>query len=244
MFNDQKEVKDLQNPEEQVEEKVEETEASAETSQESKIEELKEEKEEIQEEAKEEAVAEEPKESTPADDMMSLLDEHFSKFEKGKIVQGRVVSVDEKSVLVDIGFKSESAISIREFSSAHIPEVGTDINVFIDSVEDGSGRLKLSKKKADFYTNLEKLIQIQKDNQTVEGILRRRVKGGMIVEIEGLEAFLPGSQISTKPIPNLDQFIGKDGRFKILKIDEERRNIIVSRKKSYHGRTGTAFIRT
>ncbi len=240
MFNDQKEVKDLQNPEEQVEEKVEETEASVETSKESVEEvEVKEENptadeaEEVVEETKQEEKKEEAVEETsnPNDDMMSLLDEHFSKFEKGKIVQGRVVLVDEKSVLVDIGFKSESAIPIREFSSNNIPEVGTDINVFIDSVEDGSGRLKLSKKKADFYTNLEKLIQIQKDNETVEGILRRRVKGGMIVEIEGLEAFLPGSQISTKPIPNLDQFIGKDGRFKILKIDEERRNIIVSRKK-------------
>lgn len=254
MFNDQKEVKDLQNPEEKVEEKVEETEASQITSQpeqkelkpeiekkseKSETEEVKvaEEVEEPQEEIVEEKEVSEEKKESPEDsngsteDMMTLLDEHFSKFEKGKIVQGRVVSVDEKAVLVDIGFKSESSIPIREFSSASIPKVGTDINVFIDSVEDGSGRLKLSKKKADFYTNLEKLAKIQKDNDTVEGVLRRRVKGGMIVEIEGLEAFLPGSQISTKPIPNLDQFIGKDGRFKILKIDEERRNIIVSRKK-------------
>jgi small subunit ribosomal protein S1 len=165
------------------------------------------------------------------EDMMSLLDEHFNKFTSGKIVDGVVVSVDERSVLVDIGFKSESAISIREFSSTTLPEVGSRIKVYIDSVEDGSGRLKLSKKKADFYLNLEHLKETLENNGTVSGILRRRVKGGMIVEVNGLEAFLPGSQISTKPIPNLDQFIGKTADFKILKIDEERRNLIVSRKK-------------
>jgi small subunit ribosomal protein S1 len=165
------------------------------------------------------------------DDMLSLLDEHFSKFDAGKIVEGTVVSIDERSVLVDIGFKSESAISIREFSNSNMPEIGSKINVFIDSVEDGSGRLKLSKKKADFFLNLDRLEKMADNNDTVKGVLRRRVKGGMIVEINGLEAFLPGSQISTKPIPNLDQFIGKVSDFKILKIDKERRNLIVSRKK-------------
>ena len=164
-------------------------------------------------------------------DMMSLLDEHFSKFDAGKIVEGTVVTVDERYVLVDIGFKSESAIPIREFTNSTLPELGTRIKVYIDSVEDGSGRLRLSKKKADFYLNLDKLEELSKQNESVKGVLRRRVKGGMIVEIDGLEAFLPGSQISTKPIPNLDQFIGKVADFKILKIDKERRNIIVSRKK-------------
>jgi small subunit ribosomal protein S1 len=91
--------------------------------------------------------------------------------------------------------------------------------------------LKLSKKKADFYSNLERFKKMMETGESITGILRRRVKGGMIVDIENIEAFLPGSQISTKPIPNLDQFIGKEGEFKILKIDEERRNIIVSRKK-------------
>ncbi|MBC8415704.1 MAG: 30S ribosomal protein S1, partial [Candidatus Cloacimonetes bacterium] len=210
-------------------------------------EEKKEEKREVVEEIVEEIKAEdtekveEKKEGTTLpkirkknnneDDMMSLFDEHFSKFDKGKIVEGTVVSVDERSVLVDIGFKSESAISIREFTNANLPEIGSRLKVFIDSVEDGSGRLRLSKKKADFYLNIEQLEEKMKNNDSVHGVLRRRVKGGMIVDIDDLEAFLPGSQISTKPIPNLDQFIGKKSDFKILKIDRERRNIIVSRKK-------------
>ncbi|MEA2095759.1 MAG: 30S ribosomal protein S1 [Candidatus Cloacimonadota bacterium] len=205
------------------------------------IEKTEDEQSEVQEESNEEKTKvkkekkeEEKKELSNDDfeeDMESLLDEHFKKFEQGKIVEGIVVSVDERSVLVDIGFKSESAISIREFSNSNLPEVGSKIKVYIDSVEDGIGRLRLSKKKADFYLNLEKLEKIMEENQTVSGILIRRVKGGMIVDLENLEAFLPGSQISTKPIPNLDQFIGKESEFKIIKIDKDRRNIIVSRKQ-------------
>jgi len=200
----------------------EKSEVKEETSEEKKTEVKEEEKKEKKEESGSDAAEE---------DMESLLDEHFKKFEQGKIVEGIVVSVDERSVLVDIGFKSESAISIREFSNSNLPEVGSNIKVYIDSVEDGIGRLRLSKKKADFYLNLEKLEKIMEENQSVIGILRRRVKGGMIVDLENLEAFLPGSQISTKPIPNLDQFIGKESEFKIIKIDKERRNIIVSRKQ-------------
>ncbi|MCD6177292.1 MAG: S1 RNA-binding domain-containing protein, partial [Candidatus Cloacimonetes bacterium] len=204
----------------------EKSEVKEETKEETKEEKKTEVKEEEKKEEKEESGNDEIEE-----DMESLLDEHFKKFEQGKIVEGIVVSVDERSVLVDIGFKSESAISIREFSNSNLPEAGSKIKVYIDSVEDGIGRLRLSKKKADFYLNLEKLEKIMEKNQSVTGILRRRVKGGMIVDLENLEAFLPGSQISTKPIPNLDQFIGKETEFKIIKIDKDRRNIIVSRKQ-------------
>ncbi|MCF7919864.1 MAG: 30S ribosomal protein S1 [Candidatus Cloacimonetes bacterium] len=168
---------------------------------------------------------------TPEDEMLALMDEHFARFKEGEIIEGVVVSIDERAVLVDIGFKSESPIQIKEFSAGELPEIGTRIKVFIDSVEDISGRIKLSKKKADFYINIEELNRLMESNETVTGILRRRVKGGMIAEVMSLEAFLPGSQISIKPIPNLDQFIGKESEFKILKINKERRNIIVSRKK-------------
>jgi len=211
-----------------VEEKPEEQVLEEEIPAEEITEETKDDKKQDSEQVKEEKPVKLKKDEM---DMMSLLDEHFSKFDAGKIVEGTVVSVDERYVLVDIGFKSESAIPIREFTNSTLPELGTRISVYIDSVEDRSGRLKLSKKKADFYLNLDKLEELSKKNESVKGVLRRRVKGGMIVEIDSLEAFLPGSQISTKPIPNLDQFIGKEADFKILKIDKERRNIIVSRKK-------------
>lgn len=230
MFNGQNEEKDLNKSIETMEEetKQEETEEKTETKK-AAVEEKPEQETEVESEsaAKPEAPASEKKKDN---DMMSLMDEYFSKFKAGEIVKGQVVNVDEREILVDIGYKSESAISTREFSTENIPEVGTEIKVYIESVEDGSGRLKLSKKKADFCLNINTLKEKLANNETVEGILKRRVKGGMIADVMGLEAFLPGSHISTKPIPNLDQFIGKKSNFKILKIDEDRRNIIVSRK--------------
>ena len=165
------------------------------------------------------------------EDMMRMYEETFSNHKQGQIVDGIIVSVNEREVLVDIGFKSEGAIQIGEFSNTHTPTRNDTIKVFINRIEDGEGKLQLSKRKADFYLNLDKMKKIFEANERVTGVLRRRVKGGMIAEILGLEAFLPGSQISLKPIPNLDQFIGKESEFKIIKLDEERRNIIVSRKK-------------
>jgi len=168
---------------------------------------------------------------TDDDNMLAMIEQTFNNFQPGQIVEGVIVSVTEKEVLVDIGFKSEGAIPIEEFSDTSAIERNTNIKVFINAIEDGEGKLKLSKKKADFFVNLQKLREIKEQDLAVEGVLRKRVKGGMIAEIMGLEAFLPGSQISLKPIPNLDQFIGKEAKFKIINLDEERRNIIVSRKK-------------
>ena len=165
------------------------------------------------------------------EDMMQLYEESFNNIKPGEIIEGTIVSVTDKEVLVDIGYKSEGSINISEFPGHHVPEKFSKIMVFINAVEDEEGKLKLSKKKADFILNIDKLKKVFQANDTVTGVLRRRVKGGMIAEVFGLEAFLPGSQISLKPIPNLDQFINKEAQFKILKLDEERRNIIVSRKK-------------
>ncbi len=165
------------------------------------------------------------------DDMMKMYEATLNNLKKGEIVEGTIVRVTDREVLVDVGSKSEGAIPISEFSNSSTPEKFSKISVYVIAVEDGEGKVKLSKQRADFYRNLAKLKEIFEKGETINGILRRRVKGGMIVEIMGLEAFLPGSQISMKPIPNLDQFIGKEQSFKIIKLDEERRNIIVSRRK-------------
>ena len=211
--------------------KPEETKPEETKPEEIKPEEIKPEEIKPEEAKKDDTIPPKEKVSASKKEMMTLLDASFSKFDIGKIVEGQIVSVDEREILVDIGFKSEGAISSREFTNSVAPAEGSKIKVYIESVEDSSGRLRLSKKKADFYLNLERFTDLMEKNISISGVLRRRVKGGMIVEIENLEAFLPGSQISTKPIPNLDQFIGKESKFKILKIDKERRNIIVSRKK-------------
>lgn len=164
------------------------------------------------------------------EDMLKMYDDSFSNYESGQIVTGTVVSVNDREVLVDIGYKSEGSIPIGEFTYSGSPEVGSDIKVFIVKVEDGEGKVKLSKKQADFQENIQKLQAAFEKEDIIEGIFRRRVKGGMIVEVFGLEAFLPGSQIALKPIPNLDQFIGKTANVKIIKLDGDRKNIIVSRK--------------
>ena len=228
---EEKEVEPVEENTEEITEKEETKEPVEETQPDEAKVEVVEEEEATQEVAEPEIEESAKKPKTPEEDMMELMDQHFAKFKEGEIIDGYVVSVDERAVLIDIGFKSESPISIKEFSPTDLPKIGTPIKVYIDSVEDISGRIKLSKKKADFYINLKELQRLMEEDETVNGVLRRRVKGGMIAEIMGLEAFLPGSQISIKPIPNLDQFIGKDTDFKILKINQERRNIIVSRKK-------------
>jgi small subunit ribosomal protein S1 len=230
------EEEDTGSTSEETKEKESDTEKEAETSEQDLSEaEESESQEKIEAEKKEDESLksddEQPEENSNRQEMLNLLDEHFSRFKPGEIVEGTVVNVDERNVLVDIGYKSEGAVSIKDFPTASPPEKNDKIKVYIESAENGSGRLKLSKKKADFYSNLPELEKLKEDNETVTGILRRRVKGGMIVEIDNLEAFLPGSHISTKPIPNLDQFIGKEYEFKILTIDKDRRNIIVSRKK-------------
>jgi small subunit ribosomal protein S1 len=164
-------------------------------------------------------------------EMMQLLEESDSNLKKGQIVDGLVVGVNDKEVMVDIGYKSEGVISISEFAYSGIPARNAKIKVHISEMEDGEGKLRLSKKRADFILNIQIIKETFEQETTVKGFIRRRVKGGMIVDVLGIEAFLPGSQMSLKPIPNLDQFIGKEMVFKVVSLDEERRNIILSRKK-------------
>jgi small subunit ribosomal protein S1 len=169
--------------------------------------------------------------ATEQSEMMRLLEASESNLKKGQIVQGTIVNITDKEVMVDIGYKSEGVISISEFAYSGIPAKNEVINVFISEMEDGEGKLHLSKKRADFILNIKLLKETFEKETTVPGVIRRRVKGGMIVDVLGIEAFLPGSQMSLKPIPNLDQFIGKEMTFKVVSLDEERRNIILSRKK-------------
>ncbi|MBP7310866.1 MAG: S1 RNA-binding domain-containing protein, partial [Candidatus Cloacimonetes bacterium] len=162
--------------------------------------------------------------------MLSMYEESFSNFKKGEIIEGTIVDISDKEVRVDIGFKSEGVIPISEFAYSGVPEKNTVVRVFINEVENNEGKLLLSKKKADYTLNIERIKNAYADGGVLNGSIRRRVKGGMIVDILGIEAFLPGSQMSLKPIPNLDQFIGKELSFKVVNIDEEHRNIILSRR--------------
>lgn len=164
------------------------------------------------------------------DELLSLLEGYDSSFRRGEVKEGIIVSVTEKDVVVDIGFKSDGAIPLTEFEYSGVPELNSSIMVFINDLDDGEGRISLSKRKADYIKNIELIKQASQDGTVLSGIIRRRVKGGLIVNVMGVEAFLPGSHMSIKPVPNLDQFIGRELQFKVMSLDEDKRNIVLSRK--------------
>ena len=164
------------------------------------------------------------------DEYMALYDESISGIQEGQIVKGTVVSIGPSEVMVDIGFKSEGAVSIKEFSDPESIEQGQEIEVFLEDVEDQEGQVVLSKQKADFMRVWDSIKDAHDTGNTVEGRLMRRIKGGIVVNLFGVEAFLPGSQIDIRQVKNFDQFIGHQFPFKIIKLNKARRNIVVSRR--------------
>ena len=160
----------------------------------------------------------------------AMYEESFSGKNEGEIVQGRVVGIHPQEVLVDIGFKSEGAIPIREFSDPETIAMGNEVEVFLENVEDLEGRVVLSKQKADFMRVWDEIKDSHDAGTTVKGKLTRRIKGGIVVDLFGVEAFLPGSQIDIRQVKNFDQFLGQQFDFKIIKLNKTRRNIVVSRR--------------
>ena len=124
----------------------------------------------------------------------------FSDISEREIITGRVIGMNEKEVLIDIGFKSEGIISRNEFKEDALPEVGEKLDVFLEKMEDESGKTVLSKEKADFFRRWIELRNIHETGEIISGRIIRRIKGGMIVDLNGVQAFLPGSQIDVKPI--------------------------------------------
>ena len=163
--------------------------------------------------------------------MASMYEQTFQNFEEGSVIEGTVVSVKKDKVVVDIGYKSEGIISAEEFSAQELAEAapGTRLLVYIQEREDSEGNLVLSKEKADkmkVWVDLEKIF---KEEAIVEGKILSRIKGGMMVDI-GVKAFLPGSQIDLHPIRDPEQLIGKSFPMKIIKINQRRGNVVVSRR--------------
>jgi len=164
------------------------------------------------------------------DQLVNLYEQTMTDFVEGEVVVGKVLAVSEKEVAVDIGFKSEGVIPIEEFNKPDEIQVGDDIEVYLDNVEDSEGQLVLSKRKADFLRMWEKVLDVYKKDETIEGTCVRRIKGGMVVDLNGVDAFLPGSQIDVKPIRDFDALIGRTMEFKIVKVNEARKNIVVSHR--------------
>jgi len=159
-----------------------------------------------------------------------LLDHAVIDLDQQSLVKARIISVSDKEVMVDFGFKSEGLVPRHEFDD-NVPEIGETIELFLERIEDKLGQAVLSKRKAEFMGVWNNVKQKYADAETVEGTISRRIKGGMVVNILGVDAFLPGSQLDVRPIRDFDAYVGKSFEFKIVKVNEFRKNIVVSRKE-------------
>src|SRR5437667_7850765 len=162
--------------------------------------------------------------------MEEALKQSDMRFAAGEIVKGIVIEVRPKEVLVDIGYKSEGVIPANEFEDIKSVRVGDEVDVLIERLEDKDGMVVLSKEKAEFKKNWDKILQIANEGATVKGKVKAVVKGGLLVNI-GVEAFLPASQIDIVPPKNLQQFVGNSYDFKVVKINQDRQNIVLSRRE-------------
>jgi small subunit ribosomal protein S1 len=168
--------------------------------------------------------------SSEYEEMLAMYEETLSNIEEGEIVKARVLRITENAVILDVGFKSEGSISRDEFKNVDTLKPGDEVEVFLESLEDGDGVVVLSKKKADFLRVWEKIKTAHEENEKVPGMLTRKIKGGVTVDLMGVDAFLPGSQIALRRVPNIEDLIGQTFDFKIIKLNKRRRNIVVSRR--------------
>ena len=171
-------------------------------------------------------------------DFEALLSEHaitMGDFREGEIVKAKVLRVTDTTVILEFGFKSEGAVALDEFKDRDGIEPGQEVEVLLESLEDDDGIVVLSKKKADFLRVWEKIREAHETDEPVDGMLTRKIKGGVTVDIMGVDAFLPGSQIALRRVPNIEDLLGQTFEFKIIKLNKRRRNIVVSRRVILEG---------
>ena len=164
------------------------------------------------------------------EELDKAYDETLNKVADHQVVDGKVISVDKKEVVVNIGYKSDGIIPASEFRYNPDLKIGDTVEVYVESAEDKKGQLILSHKKARLSKSWDRVNAALEAEEVVHGYIKCRTKGGMIVDVFGIEAFLPGSQIDVHPIRDYDQFVGKTMEFKIVKINQEFRNVVVSHK--------------
>ncbi|MBN1397134.1 MAG: 30S ribosomal protein S1 [Bacteroidetes bacterium] len=154
----------------------------------------------------------------------------MGKINAGEIVKGRVVHIGDSDVAVDIGFKSEGTVPKNEFPNIKDLKIGDEIEVFLESIEDKDGQLVLSRKRADFMRVWERVVKSHESGEVLKGRCVRRTKGGIVVDLMGLDAFLPGSQIDVRPVRDFDVFIGREMDFRVVKVNHPSENVVVSHK--------------
>ena len=169
-----------------------------------------------------------------SDDSKDLLSEEyqgtFNDISENQIISAKVIGISDSDVMVDIGFKSEGLINRSEFDNKDLPEIGSNIDIFLEKFEDTDGNITLSKYKADFIKRWDELKHFCDNAEPVKGKVIKRVKGGLVVDLGVIQAFLPGSQADVQPIKNFDDLINQEFDFQIVKVDEMRKNLVVSRK--------------
>ncbi len=163
-------------------------------------------------------------------ELAKLYTDSFHDFKEGEPIKGKIVSVIDDNVIIDVGFKSEGTIPLSEFGEDPEIKVGDEVEVVLESVEDQDGNLVLSKQRADFLKIWDKVIKSHETGEILQGTIIKRIKGGMVVDLMGMEAFLPGSQIDIRPIRDFDAFVGKTLDFKVVKVNIPTENVVVSHK--------------
>ncbi len=173
-------------------------------------------------------VEEDPAQVNP--ELMKMYEKSFERVSEGDIIKGTVVALTEKDVIVDVGFKSEGMVPKEEFVDLDTIKVGDQVEVFLETSEDVEGQVTLSRRKVYFIRTWENLLRKYDNDEIIQGRIVRRIKGGFVVDLGGVDAFLPGSQVDVKPIRDFDAFVGQTLDLKIVKVNEQRKNIVVSRR--------------
>lgn len=176
-------------------------------------------------------VAEEQYTDNEYEELIQQYESTMKDIEEGELVTGKVIGKNDQEVIVDVGFKSEGTIPLHEFQKPEEVNVGDEIEVYLEKMENKEGLIVLSKRRADFMRMWNKVKEYHERDELIEGVISRRIKGGMVVNLMGVDAFLPGSQIDVRPIPNMDDLVGNTYKFKIIKVNKKRRNIVVSRRQ-------------
>ncbi|MBI4648024.1 MAG: S1 RNA-binding domain-containing protein, partial [Bacteroidia bacterium] len=159
-------------------------------------------------------------------ELEGIYDKTLSSVQENEVVEGTVVSMNKREVVVNIGYKSEGIISLNEFRYNPDLQINDKVEVYVESKEDNNGQLIISHKKARALRSWDRVNSALENNEIIKGYIKCRTKGGMIVDVFGIEAFLPGSQIDVKPIRDYDVFVGKTMEFKVVKINHEFKNVV------------------
>lgn len=164
------------------------------------------------------------------DEFRSLFESKVSTLKADDMVHGTVISVTKDEILVDIGFKSLGVVPRAEFVGAELLTAGETVDVFVEKIEDGDGRLMLSRRRADFMKTWEEILKLAETQTVTQVRILRRIKGGMVVDLLGIEAFLPGSQIDVRPVRDFDAWVGRTIDVRVVKVNHPSENVVVSHK--------------